>query len=616
MKRTKFYSGLMRGILAAVLAVGSVAASHAKTVDVGYASTTQDMVYQYTGFIANEDVKFYAAALFTPEMMSTYAGGSIVGLRIGWCDYTVQSGDMEIFVREGLNAENVATAKGNLKFGWNTIMFDTPYQIPAEPGNIVVGCNFDAKAGTFNIATSVLGNKPANSCWITSDFVRHDNGEYEWAELSQDYDAALIVAIIDVNDEVNDRAEITKVIAPEIFKQGDTGSGQFTITNRGTNPVQKVTLLYETGGKSESFDINISSPIAANSSSKISAPVPAIATGETTVTISHVNGKENLFKGQKTLPVLAVPEDVAAKYTRRPLLEYYGSEGSHYNVSYYDDYFLGAYADYEDRMTIVCHHANDQFMTRDDEDTQMLVDFADGNKSAVQIPCMTLDRSLQCSNYLTFSDNTVAYTILYPTPYQTSVYDEALAVPTFADLSVYTGLVTGKPEISILVNGHVEPGVLPAGEKLKLTVYLLENNVASTSQNWATEDEETTYGGVYNHQNVIRQQPVPMWGVELDGDGDFSKQFNVEYDPEEWKLYDMRVVALLHRSETNSRFSRQVINCAESDYLASISEITLDDATGRQRIYNLSGVEVTNSNLTPGIYVVSNGKTASKIFVK
>lgn len=616
MKKNLLFHTMLRRAMAVVMVAGAAFCASAETIDVGYASTAQDQVYPYDGVATNEDASVYVAAILTPEMMQTYSGGRIVGLRMGWsCSYL--NGDIELFIRENdLDAENKVTQKGTAKFGWNEFKLDTPYEISENPGSIVIGYHVNTKAGTLCIPHSWLNKKPKDSFYITKDEFRLPDGTYEWEDVSQPYGALLIVAIVDPGStDLNDRAEIDSMTAPEIFKQGETGNGQFVIANRGTNAINKFKLRYEIDGKSAEYNINLSSPIVPNSTSKVFVPIAAIATGEATVSISEVNGNPNGFEDFHTLPILAVPEDVAENYTRRPLLEYYGSEGVHYNVMYYDEYFIGAYAGYEDKMSIVCHHANDQFMTRDDEDTQMLVDLADGEKSGVQIPCMTLDRSIQSANYLVFSNNTVAYSVLLPTPYAEAVYNEALAVPTFANLSITNGYDAETDEITLNVSGYVEPGVLPEGEKLKLTVYLLEDNVSSTSQDWADAKQEAQYGGVYDHQNVIRQQPVPIWGVELDGDGEFSKEFKTEIYPEEWKYEDMHVVALLHRSENNARLSRQVINCAEVRFVqSSIHEITTE--TQGQRIFTISGVEVTDSKLPAGVYIVTDGATTKKMFIK
>ncbi|MCM1309770.1 MAG: Omp28-related outer membrane protein [Bacteroides sp.] len=609
---------LLLSLSVAAMAALSVSA---ETIDLGYVSTSQDQVYPATGVATAEDDYAYAAAMFPADMMSIYAGGRITGLRIGWADYAAK-GDAEAFIRIGdLNAESIITKSATLEFGWNTVMFDSPYFIPEKPDNVIIGYSVPTKANTYCIGCSVLGRHTPNSCFLAKNEDRLENGKYSWADGSQhpDMDALLIIAIVDTEGtDMNDRAEITDIYAPEIFTQGDTGSGLFTISNRGSNSISSVELTYTCGDKSQSFNMPLGSPIAANNHAKVSAPISTMASGDFTVKITKVNGNENGFPDSHILPVIAVPKDAAEKYTRRSLLEYYGSEGEHYNITYYEEHIMAAYAGHENEMSIVCHHTNDQFMTRDDEDTQLLLDLANGDKYQVQVPCMTLDRSIQAVNgTLVGSNKSVAYSIPFQ-PFASYIVNEALTTPTFATINVTNSYDSSTAQVHIDVDGFIEPDVLPAGEKLCLTVYLLENNVASTSQDWADEAQEQAWGGVYYHQNVIRQQPSPIWGTELDdAEGAYSNQFVAEIDPDEWKPEDMHVVAVLHRGEKNSYLSRQVINCAETDFdLSSIHEISAAGSDKAARVYNLSGVEVTGSKLPAGVYVVTNGRSTSKVLVK
>ncbi len=635
MKKNLLLSKLLRGLLASILIAGAAATASAagSTIDIGYAST-QEQIYAYDGLATDNDASVYVAAILTPDLMQTYAGGRIVGLRMGWsCSY--QSGKVDMFIREGnLDAENKVQKTGTAKFGWNTFTFDTPYEISENPENIIIGYHVNTKAQTYCIPHSWLNTRPANSFYITQDEFKQADGTYEWEDVSSIYGALMVVAIVEVDNDITNRAEITSIVAPEIYKEGVTGTGLMTVANRGSNDITKIRLQYTCGDKEKKHTVSLSSAIKPNASSKVSVPVAVLGSGETTVSIVQVNGKDNGIETSATLPILTVPGSVAGKYTRRPLLEYFGSEGSHYNVLYYDAYFMGVYEDYKDQMSVVCHHLNDQFMTRDDEDTRMLVDMADGDLTQVQMPSMTLDRSFQSANSLVSSAQTVAFSILTPTPYAVAVYDEALAVPTFANIKVNNSYDADKAELTINVDGFIEPGVLPQGEKLKLTVYLLEDNVASTAQDWADANQQEAYGGVYHHQNLIRQQPVPIWGDELDGDGSYSRTYVTEIDPEEWKQEDMHVVALLHRSENNARFSRQVINCAEAAFgLSSIHEITLEGASDAKvavtdgtitingstdgvRVYTISGTQVANRSLPAGLYVVGKGQFTSKVLVK
>lgn len=634
MKKFAILSGMMRGILAVAFIAGAALSSDAATKDVGYADVKQDPVYPYDGLSNSTDRSAYVGVKLTADMMKNYAGARITGFRMGWsCNY--EGGEIDLFIREGdFNAPDKASKHASVvyKQNWNTIMLDEPYIIPDNPGDIMIGYHIDIKADMICIPYSVRGKKPANSFFVAYEDVKDPEGNIIWADISSQVDALLLLAIVEMDGDVANRAEIADIYTNGLQVTGHTDTGLYHITNQGTNPIRSLTLHFACGDKTEDIDVSLTSPIAVNTTSKVSLPVPTIATGTTTVSITKVNGKENTYKSSKTFDLVAVPEEVSELFERRSLLEYYGSENNHHNANNFDAYLWPGYKDYADRMSLVCHHLGDQFMTGDDEDTQMLIDFADGDKSKVFCPVVTIDRTVLPGNVI-IRDKTVAFAV--PSPqYAFNLYNAALAIPTFASIEVTSAYNADRQELGIDVSGTVTDGILPAGEKLKLTVYVLEDNVASTSQNWATPEQEAEYGGVYNHMAVIRQQPVPTWGDELDGAGDFARNYTVAIDPEEWKTSDMRVVALLHRSENNASTGRQVINCAENSFDSSaIRAITADGegavitvtadrgvavngSTEGVRVFTTSGALTSNHGLVPGIYVVSTGNLTSKIFVK
>lgn len=633
MKKNYSPSALMRGLLALVVAAGSALTCGAVTRDLGYVTVSDNPVYEYDGYCTAQDEPLSVGIKFPAQMLSNFAGAKIKGFRMGWSCST-QKGDIDLFIREGsFNGENKASkhATVSYKAGWNTIMLDEPYEIKADSPDLFIGYHVDMKAKVICIPFSVLGNKPENSAFMCFETDRDAQGNMIWTDVHQDFDALLLVAILEMSDQ-NNRAEITSLLSPGILTQGDTGTGLYTIQNHGTNNINSIELEFTCGDAVTKQTISLSQTIKATATAKTYLPVPGLATGETTVKITKVNGKQNEYASEIKYPMVAVPEGVAEEHTRRPFLEFFCSENAYQTPSYFDNYFGPAMEPFAGRLSYLCHHDNDQFMMRDNEAIQMLLDLADGDKWAVSVPCMTLDRDIIPSNAAA-NVKSVAFPVLVP-PYSDYIYGEAFKIPTFASISVNNSYDAAKAELTIGVNGSVEPGILPAGEKLKLSVYLVENNIASTSQEWSTPEEEAAYGGVYVNQSVIRQQPTPIWGVELEGDGTFSRSFKVEIDPEEWKQEDMRTIAVIHRSENNPKFSRQVINCAEADFVqSSIDEITTDGSSDAEvavnagtitfggspegvRVYNTDGTQVPNSGLAAGLYVAVKGNISTKVLVK
>ena len=132
---------------------------------------------------------------------------------------------------------------------------------------------------------------------------------------------------------------------------------------------------------------------------------------------------------------------------------------------------------------------------------------------------------------------------------------------------------------------------------------------------------------------VIRQRPTSVFGDVLGAQGEYSKTYTVDIDPELWKINDMRAIALVHRDHRNERFERQVINAGErsagsasiraieadgTEAIISVANgtVTLNGSTAGVKVYNLAGIEMPNSGLRTGIYVVKAGTIQTKVIVK
>ena len=110
--------------------------------------------------------------------------------------------------------------------------------------------------------------------------------------------------------------------------------------------------------------------------------------------------------------------------------------------------------------------------------------------------------------------------------------------------------------------------------------------------------------------------------------------FNTEYY-EEWAKDNLYVVAFLNRSGENHQLSMQVVNSAEKDLtntsinrVECLKNVTIENVNGSilvngdasVKVYDLSGCQVDNNNLSAGVYIVKavvNGQAvAQKILVK
>jgi hypothetical protein len=248
---------------------------------------------------------------------------------------------------------------------------------------------------------------------------------------------------------------------------------------------------------------------------------------------------------------------------------------------------------------------------------------------------MTINRHAYTSVVMLNSviDNTPMMYTIFP-DFITPVYEEILANPTFASVNVNAAM-DDNGAITITASGVVEEGVMPEGEYLYLTVYLMEKDVYTADQLFWDDKQSAENEGEYIHKNIIREIMTPYWGEKLDKTGgEYTMTFNTEYY-EEWVKDNLYVVAFLNRGSDNHQLSMQVINSAEVDLqntainrVEALDGVTIENVNGSilvngdaaVTVYDLSGSQVDNNNLSAGVYIVKavvNGQAvAQKILVK
>ena len=259
-----------------------------------------------------------------------------------------------------------------------------------------------------------------------------------------------------------------------------------------------------------------------------------------------------------------------------------------------------------DDVVWVKHHRNygsavDQFALSGDANYSELY-----GSSRPFVPAVCFDR-------LTISgmeDSGPAYYIPYSEQVAT-FFDLAAGQPSFVSLKAVPTLSADGAKLSVDVSGHAGTNEMPMQTDLRLTAWLVEDNIASTTQAGATN---------YVQNGVLRKVLSDVWGDNLDiSSYDFEKTFSAELDPS-WNKNNLRVVAFVSNYDNDTSL-RRVYNTAE----ASIStESAIESVTpashqpfslidGRivanegftlQGIYDVAGRNVANGNLSTGLYIV------------
>lgn len=629
--------------IAVAAGLSNFAQASVVTRDLGYVST-DEYVYDCTGFNngSKSAVGVSCAIRLDAETMNGVSGASFTAVKVAWDSRNMAKG-AKVWLRKSYDGEDLASGTADLRFGWNTVKFDTPYPIDENCGELMFGVDVVAQPNEYFFATSVYGGRNIpNVCFLVNHEEYKQYGkdailDVSWLQEEYPGSCFMILAAGTVEftpDAFPDRVTISKLEYNPMVTDARPASAIMSVTNSGSNDVSTLTFSYQLEDRTREYDLPLSAPIQSGRSAKLTVPMIALGSGEHTVSISKVNDLPNKISTSKTADLLCIPEAVATANQRRCLLEWFASETSYQTPKIFESCLWPIYEPLQDRMSLVIHHISDQFMIGDNEDLQLALALSDN--TSVQCPSMALDRSRQMSNPVIEAGN-VTYST--PTPeggVMNSVFTEASSIPTFADLiaeSVYdpqSGFAT------IAINGSIADNVLPDDENLRLTVYVTEDYVYSNSQEYPSEsgNPDDPNPGEFYHMAVIRQQPTPMDGEELtEHSGDFTRTYKVEIDPT-WKPADMKVIAVINRTLSATLANRNVINVAETEMDpdgASISAVsadgqtivtvkngsaTVNGSTEGVEVYTAAGIRVNNSQLRPGVYVVRMENTVAKIIVR
>ena len=610
----------MLGLL--IAAPGAMfAQSSSGSLYVGYAKY-DDQLWEYDGVMLNKDSKVGCAILITKDMIAPYAGGTIKGMRVGW-GTTQMTGEYEGFVRNDFNGEDLSTGKATVKYsysdsnpGWNTMTM-TDYVIPDDVEQLVVGFTTNVKSGVYAIPT-IYPHYTKNSCYLWVDGDNDEEGNPLWVDRNE-YGILPILLIVEDTQGTFGLVPVLTTFTPNgLVTAGEPSDCLMRLKNAGSQTIRSIEVTSRQGEQTYSEKVNLSSPIAAGKTSgTFLVPLTCFESGDLELSITKVNDKELKKPITKTVNMLAVPKEVAEKYSRRPLMEYFESENNYRSARYYDEYITPLLEPVRNELTFVCQHLDDQFMTGDDDATMLALQLCDNDSSRVSIPAMTVDRAMNTGNILVQMSSTTnpMFDVLVDPTYFNLMLDAAKDVPTFASVEAKGNAeATG---IAIEVNGEVAEGVLPEGEKPRLTVYLMEHDVFSDSQMFWTEKEKEEHIGEYTHVNVIRE--ILANGVELPATGTYSWDTTVDDPDPMWNTENLYVVAFVHRDGQKGGKYMHVFNSTEGNLSISDGINTLENASAASAVYDLSGRKVSvpsassaTSVLPKGVYIV-NGK---KLVVK
>ena len=616
----RIYAYLLLLGLAFAGCLEAVAQSTTGKVYVGYAKY-EDQIWEYDGLSLQFDAKVGCAIKLTKEMLAPYVGGTITGMRVGW-DTSTQTGTYDGFVRKDFNSENLSSGKKTVRYsysdtnpGWNDMTMSS-YEIPEDVDQLIVGFTTNLKKNVCAIPTLYPHYTP-NSCFLWVEGDNDAEGNPNWVDMNDKGILPILLVIRDTKGTFNYVPVINLLTDNGIQCTEEASDVIMRVKNMGSQKINNIEVTSRQG--EQSWSKTITASIASGATSKIFlAPIYCFHTGDVELSITKVNNKELANPVTHIVNTIGIPRDVANQYTRRPLVEYYESENNYRSARYYDEYVKNPVTVKRNAITFVCQHLDDQFMTGEDDATSLAVQLCSGDSARVSIPAMTVDRAMATDNILfqMATSSTPMFDVLTQSSDAQGVFNAAASRPTFVGLNVAGTLATDGETLTVDVGGDIAPGIMPEGEKLRLTVYLMESNVESDSQLFWNENEKEEYAGVFTHPNIIREIMTPVEGISIEAGGTISESVETTLDSE-WNLENLYLVALVHRDGKLGGKHMHVFNTAigEITEATGIASIGNEQLTTDNSVFDLSGRKFSaeaNPSLKKGLYIVNGKKVVIK----
>lgn len=305
----------MRKILLLFLMASLGCVCRAVVVPVGYsngevATSASEYMLSVKGHVS-------AAVYVTPDMLTTYAGNQLVGIRAGvytnkYCD------SLRVWVRKSLDGENLATGVvrrtgSGVKpvTGWNEIIFDTPYDFNDGEG-FYIGYTYSQKYGDKPI--SIVGEPRANTSFIQL------GADKAWQDVSADG----VLSIECLIDGANMPPCNMKVISAEGMLEGP---GVYSVTTKIANFGSVTATEYDLSFTAEGYNnvVTCKTPLASGETASIVTLLENVPDGvglvyPLTLTISRIAEGEDVNPSDNSVVV-------SAKVARNVVVEEFTGTG-------------------------------------------------------------------------------------------------------------------------------------------------------------------------------------------------------------------------------------------------------------------------------------------------
>lgn len=566
----------------------------------------------------------HVAAYFPKEVLSKFAGD-----QIKYVDFAVepkQGSKVMVFVASDLKNQ-VYLASGSTtewEAGWNRCPLSVPYTITGNEGlyvgyEVFIGENESMITCTYD--NSLDGVQGYN--WYGADDT--------WFALptNQVPGNFRVRAIIDGDNKPNYDVALERLTSNVDYIEQNKGkwSPEMRVRNYGKVPVTSLHIQAKVNGKvvsetdtDEDFELGEGERGSVNVGG---LTFPDAGTYDVTLTITKVNGQDDPDMSDNSYNhTIFCYSEGAKTYKHNVLVEQFTAE--YYNQADKADALYASVLDKRSDVVWVKHHVSykgvpDDYTAEGETVYEKL--YGGANKF---VPAICADRQIFAGQ----TDPGPAYFIDTEDD-MSGIVDGAKSQVAFANLDVNVSKSADGKTLTATVGGTSSTPKLQQQTDLRLTVWLVEDGIKSTTQEGCSE---------YIQNGVLRKLVTDAWGEQVDlAAGSFSRSYSIDVK-DGWNTDKMRVVAFLSNYDSSNIKNCRVYNAAQTavNPATAISDINAEAAPSLlckdgkvvcvgngyavKDICDVAGRAVANDNLQKGLYVVrvSNGNTelTQKFLVK
>jgi len=586
---------------------------------VGYIVDSNPDSITLSGVMVGQAGTYPVAALITADMLSTYVGCKVVGIRVA----AAQSlGKSDTFLHPVTADGTIDDEQGFVKSqrlyeGWNNVFFngDQSWEIKEDEALLV---GFDYKETDAMVQQQVgglctVGESQGN------DFLIYNNYGQGMAWYSIGNAGSLCVQlIVDVSSLPEKDLSLLYLDTGFRYKKPGEPIEMYTITgNTGRQDINSYTMLCQLDD-AEPVTFRYEGRLAeqATDHRQPVLQLPAdIAVGKHSLSVSVLPEDDTELTGDNASMSVDFYVYEQTMERRKNYVEQYNSQNE-YMASIVNP-LINSVADANEAMALVNVYELGSPLALDE--TAYLFDLY-----AYTVPSFTINRSyFPGEEHIAYDVNYYAeqYGVLVPSILNDMMAQD-LMMPCFAGIELQPSFNPETRELTVDVSGELVEKALDIFDGLSVTLVLTEDDVVSKQTVQNTLYPGTTVQNDYVHQHVLRAYVTPVLGAPVEVSGNnYTAHFSTVLNPA-WDVEKMSLVGFLTRGfdevDVDGLKHMDITNC-NSVALAGLSEVRMVETTQPEmtaEYFTLNGQIVSSSCLQPGIYIVRQGNQSRKILVR